>query len=56
MSVADAEIILHSLDSKILIVLDGLDRSSLSAEILKKLNADCKSGDWIKVKLHLSEI
>lgn len=56
MSIADAEIILHSLDSRILIVLDGLDRSSLSAEIIEKLNAACKLGDWIKVKMHLSEI
>jgi hypothetical protein len=56
LTIPDAEIIIESLNSKIMIVLDGLSRSNLSEKFLSDLNAACQSGDWMVVKKCIWEI
>lgn len=56
MTIPDAEILIESLNSKIMIVLDGLNRSNLSEKIVSELNAACQSGSWLEVKKSLWKI
>ncbi len=56
LTIPDAEIIIESLNSKIMIVLDGLSRSNLSEKFLSDLNSACQSGDWMIVKKCIWEI
>jgi energy-coupling factor transporter ATP-binding protein EcfA2 len=56
LTIPDAEILIESLNSKILIVLDGLSRSNLTEEFISGLNLACQSGDWMNVKKCIWEI
>lgn len=56
LTIPDAEILIESLNSKILIVLDGLSRSNLTEDFLTNLNLACQSGDWMNVKKCIWEI
>lgn len=56
LTIPDAEILIESLNSKILIVLDGLSRSNLNEKFIQSLNDACKSGNLSFVKKSIWEI
>lgn len=56
LTIPNAGIIIDSLDSEILIVLDGRLRSKIKQDHLDALNAACKSGDVNNVKFTIKEI
>ena len=56
LTIPNAGIIIDSIDSEILIVLDGRLRSKIKQEHVDALNAACKSGDAENVKRTLRQI